>query len=298
MSVQRPTAIKYSNEISLPNFKIESATFPVVPRDQYFAYGSTIYQTYTSMPDRYFDSFSYYEIFKEYFDKGMNWISQPPPILKNFEPNKNWWCEGEYRYENILKEKILWHTATFFKCGDSIIYNHKGPGSKVGLEWMQRNMSANYIENKDTYCKGFGHIDHGFFMIDDETVIGLSDWIPNCLKNKNVIIIDDYIQKIPASDFGESYQKYEGKYSYEWLSVWLTQWRGYLQDVCFDTNVLVVDSNNIIFTNSQPKLFKELEKRNINCIVCPIRHGLFWEAGIHCLTLDVSRRGEKRTIVN
>jgi hypothetical protein len=58
-----------------------------------------------------------------------------------------------------------------------------------------------------------------------------------------------------------------------------------------------VDPNNIIFTNSQPKLFKLLDSLGINSHVCPIRHGAFWEAGIHCLTLDIKRKGENRRIV-
>jgi len=40
-----------------------------------------------------------------------------------------------------------------------------------------------------------------------------------------------------------------------------------------------------------------LSKIGITCHVASIRHALFWEAGIHCLTLDLKRRGNKRSIV-
>ena len=87
------------------------------------------------------------------------------------------------------------------------------------------------------------------------------------------------------------------KLSTEWLDRWLTEWKGYAQKVAFEANVLVVDSQNIIFSTRQPKVFDLLSKHGINCHVVEIRHGLFWEAGIHCLTLDIKRNGNKRKIV-
>ena len=40
-----------------------------------------------------------------------------------------------------------------------------------------------------------------------------------------------------------------------------------------------------------------LKQKGITCHVVNMRHSMFWEGGIHCLTLDVSRRGEKRQVV-
>ena len=300
VTVWRPKPLSLQS-IQLHDFKIKNPTFPIVPRDQYFVYGKSIYQTYTSMPDRFFDGMSYYEIFCDLYKRGFNWISQPPPLLKDFDDSTSWWSEPNYRYNNVLKDQILWHTATMFKCGDSLIVNQKGPGNFLGYDWIKRNIECEIFENKGTHCDSFGHIDHGFFMSNDDTVFSLSDWLPNVLENKNVIELDNIVQKIPYEvlvEIGQNYEKKGGRYSFDWLQSWLTEWRGYIQEVCFDTNVLVVDSHNIIFSNVQPKLFKIMENMNINCIVCPIRHGLFWESGIHCLTLDIVRHGNKRKIIH
>jgi hypothetical protein len=88
-----------------------------------------------------------------------------------------------------------------------------------------------------------------------------------------------------------------GKFSPEWLEKWLLEWKGYAQQVNFDTNVLVVDSFNIIFSHYHKELFDFLKNRGITAHVCKQRHGIFWEAGVHCLTLDIKRRGDKRKIV-
>lgn len=295
VKVYRPKLLRYKDKISIPDFEITNPIYPLISRDQYLVYGKTIYQSYTSLPDRYFDGLSYYEVFKDLYESGFNWISQPPPILENLTSD-SWWVNGPQQYQR-LKNKILWHAATFFKCGDSIIVNDRGPGTSLGLEWYKRNIDGNIIINQGTSCESFGHIDHGFFMTDDDTVVGLENWIPHCLRNKKTIIIDQLITPAPIEEIINAKQKFENRYSYDWLSQWLNEWRGYAQDVCFDTNILVVDKNTLIFSNHQPHLFEELKKINIQCLVCPLRHGGFWESGIHCLTLDLVRIGNKRSII-
>lgn len=298
VKVHRPNISVFPEIIDFNEFKINYPTQPIVPRDQYFVYDKTIYQTYTSMPDRYVDSYAYYDIFSDLFSQGYNWISQPPPMLKNFPLDDKWYTAGEEIYGKQLADKMLWHTATMYKCGDTLITNTKGPGSQLGLEWMRRNIDANIIDNNSPYTKNFGHIDHGFYMIDDETVICLEEnWLPESLKNKKIINLKGLYLPFNYEKFTESTNDGTSKLAPEWLDKWFTEWKGYAQKVAFEANVLVVDSQNIIFSTRQPKVFDLLNKHGINCHVVEIRHGLFWEAGIHCLTLDVKRNGQKRKIV-
>jgi hypothetical protein len=298
VKVHRPITNVFPKEINLLNFSILNATNPVVPRDQYLAYGTTIYQTYTSMPDRYLDSYNYYEIFKDLYDRGYNWISQPPPAITNFIKNEKWYVEGPKIYGEVLSNKLLWHTATMFKCGDALIVNDKGPGTQAGLQWMQKNIDAELIYNTNTKVDGWGHIDHGFYMTDDNTVICMDEsWVPQCLKTKRIVDLNGLIEKFDYQTFIKETHSIKDTISTQWLQQWLSEWMGYAQDVAFETNVLVVDSTNVIFSTNQPKVFQKLKELGINCHVCKIRHGMFWEAGIHCLTLDVKRAGLKRKII-
>ena len=92
------------------------------------------------------------------------------------------------------------------------------------------------------------------------------------------------------------FNKTEGMHSEQWLETYLDKWRGYDQEISFDTNVLVLDHNCILFSREIPELFAYLKQYEIDCDYVPIRHGTYWEAGIHCLTLDVSRAGLRRKI--
>lgn len=295
--VHRPNASHLPVDIDLGRFKINNPTSPIVPRDQYLMYGNTIYQTYTSMPDRYLDSTSYNHIFKEFFDKGYNWLSMPPPILDTLVDR--WWANGEEIYHKQLRDQILWHTATMFKCGDKLITNTQGPGNNAGLEWMKRNLpQGTVIDAGKTHQQGFGHIDHGWFMTNDNLVFCVNkDWVPEPLRNKELVELQDHFEKFDDVKFITDYSSAGGKFSDAWLDKWLTEWKGYAQEVFFDSNVLVIDSQNVLFSNTQPGIFKIMERYGINCHVVPQRHGLFWEAGVHCLTLDLVRDGECRSIV-
>lgn len=297
VKVHRPKPKINNQDIQISNFNIKHATAPIVPRDQYLVYGETIYQTYTTMPDRYIDSLSYYDIFLDLYKQGHNWISQPPPELLNFAEGEDdwWWTNGENFYKNKYADKVLWHTASMLKYGDALL-SHWGPGTELGLEWMRRNTPQGRIVVENNY----GHIDHGFFNVDDETIIcNARFWIPESLKHKRIIPTDRLGDNLHAHmhKFIKDFSATPGKLSDEWLDRWLTEWKGYVQKVSYDCNVLVIDPQNVLFIAHEPKVFKLLNSMGINCHVCTVRHGWYWEAGMHCLTLDIKRRGEKRKIL-
>lgn len=299
--VHRPKNLPFERKIDIAGFKIKNPVAPIVPRDQYMVYGNKIVQTYTSMPDRWLESLAYYDIFRQLFEQGFEWNSMPPPLLENFPDNSNWYNDSVGRYHTVMKDRLLWHTATMFKCGDALITNTNGPGNELGLEWMRRQYpDARILSNKFTVQQNTGHIDHGFFMTDDETVFAEKDfWAPHWLtKNKDVTFLHNVVETPTFENYDKILQASAGKFSYDYLNIWMSEWKGYVQEVAFDFNVLVVDSKNIFISNPQPALQEMLDKRGITCHVAPIRHNHFLDGGIHCLTLDVKRAGSKRKIVN
>jgi N-dimethylarginine dimethylaminohydrolase len=244
------------------------------------------------MIDRFFDGRSYYDIFKTLFENGSNWISQPMPNLWPMTDSKKWMDNysnlGRMVYHRLYAKHLLWHTATMFKCGEHLITNTQGPGSQSGLAWMQRNLPANTIVSANSDAlQNWGHIDHGFFMTDDDTVFCVDrSFVPEVLQNKTIHEIKSYF---PPEKKQRIVQNFEHL---------LDESKGYEQVVSFNTNVLVVDPHNVIFSDHHAVLFDHLMFLGVRCHVAPLRHRAFWAAGIHCVTLDIKRRGNKRKIVN
>jgi glycine amidinotransferase len=299
IKVHRPDVYAYKKSISFPNFNVAFPMSPVVPRDQYKVLGTTILQTYTSLTDRYFDGLSYYTIFQQLFDQGYNWISQPAPVLKDLNTSESWFVDGGNTYKKTLADKILWHTATMHVVGDAIIVNNSGPGTQRGLEWIKRNLpDYTIINNNYTKMNNFGHIDHGYFMVDDDTVVhnGI-EWVPNVLKNKKLIDISKVLPKNNYTKYRNDYANAQSKFDINWMDQYLENWRGYVQETCFELNVLVIDRHNVVFSRAMPEMFALLKTHQIDCHVIEQRHALYWDGGIHCATLDLKRRGEKRSIV-
>ena len=294
--IRRPETID-PVRTTLPSFDIRFPNSPMVPRDQYIVINETIYQTYTSLTDRYFDGHSFYKCFN---DLGYNWIAQPSPQLISLDPTTKWWNGGKDIYHNKLKDKVLWHTATMYKTGDKLITNTHGPGTQKGLEWCKKNITeVEIVANDSTVMNGWGHIDHGFFFVNDETIIcDHKAWIPSYLQDKKIIEIGQYLKDhmTMLEDYKKDLNATGGMHSEQWLDTYLDKWRGYDQEISFDTNVLVLDHDCILFSRDIPELFQYLKQHNIDCDYVPIRHGTYWEAGIHCLTLDVGRSGLRREI--
>lgn len=87
--------------------------------------------------------------------------------------------------------------------------------------------------------------------------------------------------------------KYNDDSWFNLLNNWFSTFIGYSKETQFDVNCLVIDEENVIFSSYNKKIFHELEKRKINPIICPFRHRLFWDGGIHCITLDLKREGPR-----
>lgn len=71
-------------------------------------------------------------------------------------------------------------------------------------------------------------------------------------------------------------------------------WVGVSGESVFDVNMLVVDTKNVITSAKNDQLNSLLEKYGITVHVIDIPQTYFWDGGIHCMTTDLDRVGEKQ----
>jgi len=69
-------------------------------------------------------------------------------------------------------------------------------------------------------------------------------------------------------------------------------WVGQVSETVFDVNILIVDPKNIVVSSHNDQVEKACARHGIEVHVVPFRHRWFWDAGIHCITNDISRIGK------
>jgi len=79
----------------------------------------------------------------------------------------------------------------------------------------------------------------------------------------------------------------------EFVDTWLNKWVGYVEETVFDVNMLSISEELVLVNNYNKEVFDFLKKHKIEPIICPLRHRYFWDGGIHCLTLDLVREGNR-----
>lgn len=75
------------------------------------------------------------------------------------------------------------------------------------------------------------------------------------------------------------------------VEYYFSDWVGNVSETVFDVNILVVDSKNIVVSSHNNQVEKACARHGIEVHVVPFRHRYFWDAGIHCITNDLSREG-------
>ena len=71
------------------------------------------------------------------------------------------------------------------------------------------------------------------------------------------------------------------------------RWTGDSRETVFEVNMLVVDEHNIICIAEDDRACKKLESIGITPHVIDFKTRGFWDGGIHCITLDIHREGNK-----
>jgi hypothetical protein len=76
------------------------------------------------------------------------------------------------------------------------------------------------------------------------------------------------------------------------------EWVGQVSETVFDVNILIVDHKNIVVSTHNDQVEQACARHGITVHVSPFRHKYFWDCGVHCVTNDLNRVGQKLSHVN
>tara|TARA_B000000557_G_scaffold130649_1_gene105910 strand:- start:208 stop:1503 length:1296 start_codon:yes stop_codon:yes gene_type:complete len=81
---------------------------------------------------------------------------------------------------------------------------------------------------------------------------------------------------------------------YDYVNEWMDDWVTYVEETVFDVNMLVIDEKNVVCNNVNKKVFDAFERHGITPHIVNFRHRYFWDGGLHCITSDIAREGERK----
>ena len=282
VKVHRPEYPKLHKE-NTRNWSSEFPYPPICPRDFHIVYDDLIINTSGGDCNRYTEHEYFLDIMNDKFSQGRNYIAMPKPILKS-----------EYQKYKSLEGQILFHSACVLKCGDTLLHTRPyddevyGRGTKAGLQWLKKNIpDVKWIE-----IPAVGHADGKLALIKPGLLMCWNKkYIPDELSHWDVIQVDHkplpkYFNDLKSEHF---YKKT--------VSDWLDHWIGYVDETIFDINVVSINDKTIISNGYDKEVSRALAMHGVEMIPFDFRHKYFWDSGLHCVTLDLTRQGTKENYV-
>lgn len=239
--------------VNLHRFAFSFPNQPLMPRDTAGVYGTTIVEFYTKNCGRFFDNWSTYSMFLEYFKNGNDWFSMPPPLLS----------DKPLEYGDYNESAVLFHAANLLKCGKDIFYsqtqpNYKqGKGTLLGIEWLKRRLEGQFDFHA---VPAGGHLDGKMAILKPGVV---ACWnpkvIPEKMKNWSVIKIPDTFGQLPE----EFRNMRKQRFYKDFVEKWLSEWIGYCDETVFDVNMFSVSENLVITNGYNKEIYAEFKKHGI-----------------------------------
>ena len=171
---------------------------------------------------------------------------------------------------------------------------------------FKRTYDTDDLYNTVNFLPMDGHTDGNYHPIKPGAILSLHDvqTYSETFPGWDVCYLPDQSWR-KVRDFRKLKKKNAGKW---WLAgeenndefthfveTWLQDWVGYVEETVFDVNVLVLDEHHVCVSNPHNEQVNTfLKKHNMEPVYVPWRHRYFWDGGLHCITLDLVRRGTQQ----
>ena len=274
ITVRRPDILNFSTRYKLPSWSSKGHCSSC-PRDSLLVAGNEIIETPMSWRSRYFETFAYRSLLKEYFANGAKWTAAPKPQLVDdlfdnqyLSPTK----DEPMRY--VINEfEPVFDAADFVRCGRDLFGIQSNVTNKAGINWLRRHLGDQYqIHEIESQCLQPMHIDTSFMPLAPGKLLINPEYIdikklPKMFESWDVLTAP-YPDPIP-----------EFKSKLSMCSKWTSM------------NVLMLDEKRVVVEQSQHSLINAFKSWGFEPIPCPFLNFGAFGGSFHCATLDIRRKG-------
>ena len=267
--VHRPARIDQEQTFSTPDWSSPGNSV-WCPRDLILPLGDWLIETPSPVRGRYWETRAYERILYEAFEDGAVWISAPKPrLLDNLYD-----ISGDVRGRStLLDHEICFDAPNIVRVGRDLLYQISNSGNLKGFQWLKRLLEPRGYRLHYSELYSYAHFDSTILPLRPGLVLMNSSRVndANCpaifAKWEKIWFDDCVAQPITVSGVHPPCSTYIGM------------------------NILSVDPCTIICDDRQVPLMRTLKQHGIDSIGIPFRHAQVMSGGMHCVTLDLRRRG-------
>lgn len=268
--VKRPKRMPLGTEFSTPFWTSPTGLHTAMPRDSLLAIGDTIIESPMAWRSRYFETFAYRDILKDYFKRGAKWISAPKPTLHD-ELYDDGYDYRRPEFHSVITEfEPVFDAADFIRLGKDIVGQVSQVTNELGVKWLQRHFEDKFNFHVYLFTDPHPmHIDTTIIPLAPGKVMINKEWInamPPIFKDWEILFP-------PESTLPKKHPLYMTS---KWISI----------------NILMLDEKHVIVEENEEPLILALKNWGFHVIKCPFKHFQSFGGSFHCATLDIRRRGE------
>jgi glycine amidinotransferase len=275
VTVRRPDPLDFHAKYATPTWSSRGFTC-ACPRDSLLVVGDEIIETPMAWRSRYFETFAYRSLLREYFDAGARWTSAPKPQLDDdlYERDYRVPARGEPVTYVINNREPVFDAADFVRCGRDLFVIKSNVTNDAGITWLRRHLGAAYrVHEIKSRCRQPMHIDTTFMPLAPGKLLVNPEYLD--VAQLPPMFNDWDILEAPEPDPIEGRLLKVTSMCGKWLSM----------------NVLMLDEKRVVVERKQPTMIKALEAWGFKPIPCAFQHYAAFGGAFHCATLDVRRRG-------
>jgi len=263
VTVIRPEITDSSKIYSSPHW-VTDGYYSYCPRDSVLIVGETMIETPMPLRARYFETFAFRKIFKEYMKAGSGWISAPKPELLD-----DLYDRTNLKVPTLTEFEPAFDAANIVKCGKDLFYLLSNSGNRFGAQWLQQTLGSAYRVHVIGGVYAFVHL--------DTTIMPLAPGVvllnPNRVNDNNLPEYFKTWKKIWCTD------PVETPFVEHWAPA--SPWLG--------MNVLSISEKLVAVESRQTVLMRQLESEGFDIMPVQLRHCRTLSGGPHCATLDTVR---------
>ena len=277
--VRRPDVVDYSASFRTPDWQVMNGFCAANPRDVFLVIGNEIIEAPMADRSRYFESWAYRSLLKEYLKGGAKWVAAPKPQLLDaqYDPDYKVAAPGQERRFAITEFEPTFDAADFVRFGRDIFVQKSHVTNSLGIEWVRRHLGDEYqVHEVQSLCPQALHIDTTLVPLAPGKVLVNPlfidvDNLPDYFKSWDILLAPKP-NRTPMT-------LYDTKVISQWVNM----------------NVLSLDEERVIVEKSQESTIQALKDWGFKPIPCEFESYYPFMGSFHCATLDVRRRGELRS---